>query len=139
MVGDTNQELLARVPLFSELSKSELERISQVAVPRSFPAGSRVFHEGDPGDSCYIVKGGHARAIREHPDGRSITLATFGPGDFFGEGAIFRARRRTATVTTTEPTVLFAMFGADFAKLVGDIPLLHAQIEEALDARLPVD
>ncbi len=30
------------------------------------------------------------------------TLATFGPGDFFGEGAIFRARRRTATVTVAE-------------------------------------
>ena len=67
------------------------------------------------------------------------TLATFGPGDFFGEGAIFRARRRTATVTTTEPTVVFAMFGADFAKLVGDFEPLHTRIEAALDARLPVD
>jgi CRP-like cAMP-binding protein len=65
------------------------------------------------------------------------TLATFGPGDFFGEGAIFRARRRTATVTTTEPTTVFAMFGADFAKLVAEIPALHAQIDEALAARLP--
>ncbi len=67
------------------------------------------------------------------------TLATFGPGDFFGEGAIFRARRRTATVTATEPGVVFAMFGADFAKLVADIPELHERIDAALDARLPAE
>jgi CRP-like cAMP-binding protein len=66
-------------------------------------------------------------------------LAELGPGDFFGEGAIFRARRRTATVTATLPTVLFAMFGADFAKLAGDIPELHERIDRALDERLPVE
>ena len=47
MSADDPVELLARVPLFSELSREELERISRVAVPRSFPAGVRVFHEGD--------------------------------------------------------------------------------------------
>ena len=44
-------ELLRRVPLFSELSDPELERIAQVAIPRSFPNDTRVFHEGDPGDA----------------------------------------------------------------------------------------
>ena len=39
-------DLLSRVPLFSELSREELERISRVSVARSFPAGVRVFHEG---------------------------------------------------------------------------------------------
>jgi CRP-like cAMP-binding protein len=67
------------------------------------------------------------------------TVAELGPGDFFGEGAIFRARRRTATVTATEPLALIAMFGADFAKLVSDIPDLHERIEAALGARLPSD
>ena len=43
------------------------------------------------------------------------------------------------TVTATSPTVLFAMFGADFAKLVGDTPELHDRIEAALDERLPAD
>jgi CRP-like cAMP-binding protein len=66
-------------------------------------------------------------------------VAELGPGDFFGEGAIFRARRRTATVTTTASGVVFAMFGADFAKLASDIPELHARIDAALDARLPAD
>ena len=44
-------ELLGHVPLFSELSPDELERVAQVAIPRSYPSDTRVFHEGDPGDA----------------------------------------------------------------------------------------
>ena len=51
-------ELLQRVPLFSELSRVDLEEISRVAVPRSYPKGVRVFHEGDRSDACYIVRSG---------------------------------------------------------------------------------
>ena len=72
--------LLRRVPLFAELEQAELERISRVAVPRTFPAGTRVFHEGDQSDACYIVRSGSFRVTREHPDGRAITLATLRRG-----------------------------------------------------------
>src|SRR5881409_4460682 len=85
-------ELLSRVSLFSELSREELERISRVAIPRSFPAGVRVFHEGDRSDACYLVRSGDLRVTREHPDGRAIALATLGPGDLFGELAMLDGR-----------------------------------------------
>ena len=84
--------LLGRVPVFSALSPDELERVAQVAVPRRFEAGEIVFKEGDEGSTCYIVRSGRARAIRQHPDGRSITLAHFAPGDIFGEMAMFDGR-----------------------------------------------
>ena len=70
-----------------------------------------VFREGDPSDTCYIVRSGLARAIREHGDGRVITLATFGPGDIFGELAMFEDERRSATVEATEPTDVVAVLG----------------------------
>ena len=66
--------LLKSVPLFAELDQDELERFSRVAIPRSYPEGTRVFHEGDHSDACYIVKSGTFRVTREHPDGRAITL-----------------------------------------------------------------
>ena len=81
-------ELLRSVPLFADLEEGELERFSQVAVPRSFPAAPRVFHEGDSSDACYIVSEGSFRVTREHSDGRAITLATLGPGEIFGELAM---------------------------------------------------
>ena len=66
-------DLLRSVPLFADLEEGELERFSHVAVPRSFPAGTRVFHEGDSSDACYIVSEGSFRVTREHSDGRAIT------------------------------------------------------------------
>ena len=76
-------ELLGRVPVFSTLERSDLERIAQLAVPRSFAPGEVVFREGDASDTCYIVREGRARAVRTYRDGRTITLARFGPGDIF--------------------------------------------------------
>ena len=89
--------LLGRVPVFEELADDDLRRVAEVTVPRRFGAGEVVFREGDDSDTCYVVNAGHARAIREHPDGRQITLATFGPGDIFGELAMFDDERRSAT------------------------------------------
>src|ERR1700739_1659631 len=97
--GETS-ELLHRVPVFAALAEEELERVAEVTVPRRFAAGEVVFREGDESSTCYIVRSGHVRAVREHTDGRSITLATFGPGDIFGELAMFDDERRTATVET---------------------------------------
>src|ERR1700684_2774441 len=88
--------LLHQVPVFSTLADDELARVAAVAVPRRFEADAAVFHEGDQSDTCYIVRSGHVRAVREHTDGRTITLATLGPGDIFGELAIFDDERRSA-------------------------------------------
>ena len=73
-----------------------------MALPRHFEPGQAVFREGDQSDTCYVVREGHARAIRSHGDGRTITLATFGPGDIFGELAMFEDERRSATVEAIE-------------------------------------
>jgi CRP/FNR family transcriptional regulator len=58
----TPAELLARVPLLSGLDQEELERIAKVAIPRSFPKGARVFHEGDESDACYVIRDGEVRS-----------------------------------------------------------------------------
>src|SRR5205085_7950240 len=62
--------LLANVPVFEDLAPPELQRIADVAVPRTFEPGQVVFREGDASDTCYVVSSGHARAIRTHIDGR---------------------------------------------------------------------
>src|SRR5947209_18324828 len=101
--------LMRRVPVFSALPEEDLARVAEVAVPRRFAGGEVVFHEGDKSSTCYVVRSGHARATREHADGRSITLANFGPGDIFGELAMFDDERRSATVETLEETEVIAI------------------------------
>src|SRR5271167_4273074 len=129
-------ELLERVPVFSTLVHSDLERIAQLAVPRRFEPGQVVFREGDASDTCYIVREGSARATHEHGDGRTITLATFGPGDIFGELAMFEDELRSATVEAIDPTTVVAVLGPDMRRLMTDHPEISMRLVVALAGRL---
>src|SRR4051812_8239479 len=119
--GETAQ-LLARVPVFEDLAAEELERVAQLAVPRSFEPSQGIFREGDDSDTCYVVRSGHARAIRENRDGRAITLAQFGPGDIFGELAMFDAEKRSATLEAVGDLDAVAILGADMRRLMHTHP-----------------
>jgi CRP/FNR family transcriptional regulator, cyclic AMP receptor protein len=129
-------ELLARVPVFSTLVSDDLERIAELAVPREFGPGQVVFREGDASDTCYVVRSGRARAVREHSDGRVITLANFGPGDIFGELALFEDERRSATVEAIEPTTVVAVLGPDMRRLMSEHPEISTRLVIALGRRL---
>jgi CRP/FNR family cyclic AMP-dependent transcriptional regulator len=129
-------ELLARVPVLSTLMTEDLERIADLAVPRAFEPGQVVFREGDASDTCYIVRSGRARAVREHSGGRTITLATFGPGDIFGELALFEDERRSATVEAIEQCSVVAVLGPDMRRLMVEHPGISARLVIALGRRL---
>jgi len=129
-------DALGRVPVFSTLVRSDLERIAQLTVPRQFEPGQVVFREGDASDTCYIVREGQARAIREHGDGRTITLATFGPGDIFGELAMFEDELRSATVEAVEPTAAVAVLGPDMRRLMTEHAEISMRLVIALGRRL---
>ena len=137
-MGSANDtvRLLGRVPVFETLSPPDLAQVAQVAVPRSFRAGQVIFREGDASDTCYVVRAGHARAVREHPDGRMITLAHFGPGDIFGELAMFDDERRSATVEAIEDVDAIAILGADMRRLLREHNELSYKLVIALGRRL---
>jgi CRP/FNR family transcriptional regulator len=110
--------------------------VAEVAVPRRFAAQQVIFREGDASDTCYVVRKGHARAVREHPDGRTITLAHFGPGDIFGELAMFDDERRSATVETLDPLESVAVAGSDMRRLLREHPAIAAKLVISLGRRL---
>jgi CRP-like cAMP-binding protein len=128
--------LLARVPVLADLPSEDLEQISEVAHPRRFAAGEIVFREGDASTTCYIVRSGRARAVREHPDGRQLALATFGPGDIFGELAMFDDERRSATVETLDSVEAVAVAGSDMRRLLREHPDIAVKLVIALGRRL---
>jgi CRP/FNR family cyclic AMP-dependent transcriptional regulator len=129
-------ELLAGVPVFSMLEHDDLERVAQIAVPREFEPGEVVFREGDASDTCYIVREGRARAVRTHRAGRTITLATFGPGDIFGELALFEDERRSATVEAVQRTSVVGVLGPDMRRLLNEHSAIAARLVIALGRRL---
>jgi CRP-like cAMP-binding protein len=128
--------LLARVPVFEQLAEADLRRVAEVALHRSFAAGDAVFREGDDSDTCYVVRSGHARALREHSDGRQITLATFGPGDIFGELAMFDDERRSATVEAIDALEVVGILGPDMRRLMREHPDIAVKLSIALGRRL---
>lgn len=129
-------ELLRSVPLFADLEEDELERFSRVAVPRSFPAGTRVFHEGDRSDACYIVREGSFRVTREHSDGRAITLATMGRGEVFGELAMLDGDLRSASAEALTDGELLALPAVDVKALLARHPEISVKLVAALVRRL---
>jgi CRP/FNR family transcriptional regulator len=128
--------LLAQVPVFETLASDDLERVAAVAVPRRFDPQRVIFREGDASDTCYVVRSGHARAVLEHPDGRTITLAHFGPGDIFGELAMFDDERRSATVETLDEVHAVAVLGSDMRRLMREHPDLAVKLVTSLGRRL---
>src|SRR3954452_14829829 len=133
--ADETAALLGRVPVFEELADDDLRGVAEVRVPRRFGTGEGVFREGDDSDTCYVVHAGHARAIREHPDGRQITLATFGPGDIFGELAMFDDERRSATVEASDDLEVLGILGGDMRRLLRRHPDMAGKLVVARGRR----
>jgi CRP/FNR family transcriptional regulator len=129
-------DLLARVPIFADLPAADLRQVAALSHPRRFGAGETVFREGDHSNTCYIVRSGHARAIREHSDGRQIALATFGPGDIFGELAMFDDEERSATVDAIDAVDALAILGPDMRRLMLQRPEIAVALAAALARRL---
>ena len=128
--------LLRNVRVFAGLSEEDLTAIAEVSVSRRFDTGEVVFREGDGGDTCYIVQSGLARAVRQHSDGRSITLAHFGAGDIFGELAMFDEEPRSATIDVIEEVEVVAIPGRDMQRLMREHPEIAVKLNTALAQRL---
>jgi CRP-like cAMP-binding protein len=134
--ADETIELLSRVPLFAELAEEQLARVAEVSVTRRFGPDEMIFREGDTSNTFYVIKSGHARAIRAHADGRAITLARFGPGDMFGELAMFDDEKRSATVETIEGAEVIAILGPDMRRLLREHPDISVKLIGGLGRRL---
>jgi CRP/FNR family transcriptional regulator, cyclic AMP receptor protein len=134
--GARTAELLRAVPLFSGLSSGELDKISRVAVPRHYEPGSIVLREGDPGDTCYVLQRGRVRVTRQHADGRTITLTNLGPGEIFGELAMFGGEVRSATVEALDDVQAVGILAADLKRLLNEHPEIAVKLLGALGERL---
>jgi len=128
--------LLGQVPVFETLAPEDLQHVAEVAVPRSFAPHQVIFREGDNSDTCYVVRSGHARAMREHIDGRTLALAHFGPGDIFGELAMFDDESRSATVETLDALDAIALAGSDMRRLLRQHPDIAVKLVISLGRRL---
>ena len=129
-----NQARLKDVPFFSSMSEQDLAAVAQQAGEISAAAGRVLAREGDLGEEFFVIESGTAEVSRG-----GAPVAKLGPGDFFGEIALIREERRTATVTAMSPMVLIVMTGSSFRSLDRSRPEVRETVSKALaERRAPV-
>lgn len=136
--GEDTAALLASVEVFADLEERELAEIASVAVPRHFERGEIVFREGDSGDTCYVIRNGSIVIRRDHGSGtgRTLTLAEFRSGAFFGELAMFGGEVRSATAEALEETTLIALLKGDMQRVMASNPQIAVKMIQGLADRL---
>ena len=134
--GEETASLLARTEVFAGLEPRELLAIAQVAVPRHWDRGEIIFREGDTGDTCYLLRSGRARVTREHLGGRTITLTNIGPGEIFGELAMFGGEVRSATVEAIDDVEAVAILADDLKRFLRVHPEAAVKLLGALGQKL---
>jgi len=130
-------QFLRRVPIFGALNEDSMQRIASIMLEKAYSRKSIVFHEGDHGDTLYIIKSGRVKIAKVAIDGREKTLTIMQPGDFFGEMAIFDNLPRSATAEAIDSEVrLFGLSKKDFERLIHEYPSIALRIMKDLTRRI---
>jgi voltage-gated potassium channel len=122
--------MLARVPLFSHLSASEIADIMRLLRAQTIESGEVLVRRGDAATSMYFITAGEVEI--ELPSQR-VRLSD---GTFFGEIALLHRTKRSGTVTATRKTKLLALDAQDFHALIERVPALAAHVHRTAKARL---
>ena len=131
LTRDRRSALLSAATLFDGLDNEAMERIAAVAVEVEFPADHVIARQGEIGTGFFVIASGRARVVR---DGE--TLATLGPGDFFGELSVLDGRPRVAQVVADGPTTCLALASWDLEALLLEDPKISLALLRGLAGRL---
>lgn len=130
------EEALKNAHMFAELKPSDLKRLAKLMAEMQFAAGSVVIKEGDQTAGFFVVSSGKLEAVHAGSAGHAQRLATYGPGDFFGEMALFEGSPRSATVRATEDSGCLMMTRSDFMAELKKHPQIAVGMLPALVRRL---
>ena len=131
MTSDRRTELLAGCPLFRGLDPEQLAAVAGSATEVAFATGRVIARQGEIGTGFFIVVEGSVRVVRD-----GATIATLGPGEFFGELSVLDRRPRIAQVVAAEPSRCLALASWDFERVLLEHPALALAILRELAGRL---
>lgn len=129
-------EIIAQIPLFSDLSDKELEQIRQIAVDRRFERGEAIFFEGDEADGFYLVVDGRVKIYKLSSEGKEQILHLFGTGEPFGEVPVFSGQVFPANADAVAKSHLLFFPRTDFVELITKNPSLALNMLSVLSMRL---
>ena len=129
-------DFLATVPLFSGLQRDEIQRFAELTRERSYPKGSVILFQDDPGDSLFVLRAGRVKVVLIGEDGREVILGVLEPGAHFGELALIDDQPRSAHVIAMEDAQLLILRREDFRRRVEANPSVAWALLTELSRRL---
>lgn len=129
-------DFLATVPLFKSLAPTETAAFSSLVREKSYPKGSVILFEDDPGDSLFIVREGRVKVVLVAEDGREVILGILGVGEHFGELSLIDDQPRSAHVVAMEESTLLVLRRDDFRRRVEQNPAVAWALLLELSRRL---
>jgi CRP/FNR family cyclic AMP-dependent transcriptional regulator len=121
-IGNTELNYLelsfAKVPIFSACSTEELLRVAKVCTFRDAAPGESIVVEGGAGTEFYVILRGEAIVTRG-----GVEVGRVGPGDFFGELALFDPAPRNATVTAHDAMSIAVLTKPAFRRVLEEAPI----------------
>ncbi len=114
----TVEEVLSKVPAFSNLTQRELKEVAAIVHKREYRTGEPVFYQGDPGLGMYIIQDGEVSIAILGKDSEERELALLGDGDFFGELALLDESTRSANAVCKSDCTLIGFFRPDLFELI---------------------
>lgn len=125
---------LKTIPLFSDLSKRQVEQLAVWTDEVDLPAGKKLLDEATFAYEFVVIESGSAAVSIE---GRHVN--DLGPGDFFGEIALLKTPRRTASVETSSPMRAAVITGANFRAMIQEFPEIAEKVRAVMEERIRVE
>ncbi len=129
-------ETLRSIPLFSLIRESDIWRIREATVTRSYPKDSVILFEGEAAEALYVVMAGRVKIVYTAEDGREVILGTREKGDFFGETALLDEQPNPAHVIAMQDAELLILRREEFRRCLADMPAMSLGLLRHLSRRL---
>lgn len=127
---------IARLPLFQGLERRHYENLAMILVDQVFKRGQNIFYEEDESAGFYVIIWGRVKIFKLSADGKEQILHIFGPGEPFGEVAVFTGKRFPANAQAVEETRTFFFPRKEFTDLIRQDPSLALNMLGVLSQRL---
>jgi CRP-like cAMP-binding protein len=127
--------MLWQMNLFRAMNHEELQDLASALKILRYGPGDSILHQGDEGDSMFIISKGSVRVMLQSDTGQTETLAVLGVGDFFGEMSLLTGAKRSASVFAAEEAECLRIDKSDFTRILERRSELVAEISMVLAAR----
>ncbi len=129
-------EILRSSSIFSSLNDDELGELANLAIERSFMRNEFIFWDGDAPEWFYIVAEGKVKVLKHSSSGREFIIAFFGPGEMFGEVAVFENKPYPASAQAVVETKVVGIKTDEFLSFLANRPQVALRIISVLGGRL---